>query len=125
MYDFYFGTKEQIEADPKFFLLTIKRMLPRWLNGIPDSEFLAIYDMLEGIENKYPELIGRGHVLAETGSGASTIAMLYFALRWDTELFTWDISSKQIGLSAGFAHGYPVQALSGQEYFQPLEVCGF
>jgi len=101
MYDFYFGTKEQIEADPKFFLLTVKRMLPRWLNGIPDSEFLAIYDMLEGIENEYPELIRKGHVLAETGSGTSTIVMLYFALRWDTELFTWDISSNKLAYLRG------------------------
>ena len=101
MYDFYFGTKEQIESDPKLFLLTIKRMLPRWLNGIPDSEFLAIYDMLECIANEYPELIRKGHVLVETGSGASTIVMLYFALHWNTELFTWDISGNKLAYLRG------------------------
>ena len=50
MYDFYFGTGDAIDKDPKTWLLAIKRMMPRWPNGIPDSEYLAlarrIYDVL-------------------------------------------------------------------------------
>ena len=42
MYDFYFGTRKEIEEDPKNWLLTIKRMLPRWPNGIPDTEYIAL-----------------------------------------------------------------------------------
>tara|TARA_B100001971_G_scaffold154732_1_gene144151 strand:- start:172 stop:375 length:204 start_codon:yes stop_codon:yes gene_type:complete len=49
MYDFYFGTKEEVDSDPKKFLLTIKRMLPRWCNSIPDSEYLALYDVISGM----------------------------------------------------------------------------
>ena len=49
MYDFYFGTRGEIDSDPKKFLLTIKRMLPRWCNSIPDSEYLALYDVISGM----------------------------------------------------------------------------
>ncbi|MCP3929318.1 MAG: hypothetical protein GY705_09485 [Bacteroidetes bacterium] len=95
MYDFYFGTNEQIDTDPKQWLINIKRMLPRWPNGIPDSEFLAIYDILEEIERSQNP-IENECVLVETGSGASTIVMLYFAIRWNTQLFTWDISNNKL-----------------------------
>ena len=72
MYDFYFGDKESIEKDPKQWLITIKRMLPRWPNGIPDTEFLAIYDQLTALEADGTFQRDRKMVLVETGSGAST-----------------------------------------------------
>ena len=86
MYDFYFGTREEIDSDPKKFLLTIKRMLPRWCNSIPDSEYLALYDVISG--KPLPDK----PVFVETGSGASTIVLCYFALRTGGEVFTWDIN---------------------------------
>lgn len=86
MYDFYFGTKEEIDNDPKKFLLTIKRMLPRWCNSIPDSEYLALYDVIS--EMSLPDK----PVFVETGSGASTIVLCYFAIKTDGEVFTWDIN---------------------------------
>lgn len=86
MYDFYFGTSEEVESDPKKFLLTIKRMLPRWCNSIPDSEYLALYDVIS--EMQLPDK----PVFVETGSGASTIVLCYFALRTGGEVFTWDIN---------------------------------
>lgn len=90
MYDFYFGTKEEIERDPKKYLLTIKRMLPRWCNSIPDSEYLALYDVIS--ELKLPDRA----VLVETGSGASTIVLCYFAAKTNGELFTWDINGSKL-----------------------------
>ena len=90
MYDFYFGTKEQIEKNPKKFLLTIKRMMPRWCNSIPDSEYLAIYDAIEELQ------LPKNPVFIETGSGASTIILCYLALKNNGELYTWDINGSKL-----------------------------
>lgn len=90
MYDFYFGTKEEIQKDPKKFLLAIKRMLPRWCNSIPDSEYLALYDCLSQAK------LSSKTVIVETGSGASTIVLLYFALLNDGELYTWDTNGSKL-----------------------------
>lgn len=53
MYDFILGDKATIlknAEEEKKFLLSVKRMLPRWCNSIPDSEFLAIYDILADVK---------------------------------------------------------------------------
>ena len=90
MYDFHFGTNKDIKKDPKKYLLTIKRMMPRWCNSIPDSEFLAIYDAVEDIE--MPEK----PTFVETGSGASTIVLCYLALKNNGELYTWDTNGSKL-----------------------------
>jgi len=90
MYDFYFGSKEDIIKNPKKFLLTIKRMLPRWCNSIPDSEYLAIYDAIEKIE------LPDNPIFVETGSGSSTIILCYLALKNNGELYTWDINGSKL-----------------------------
>lgn len=90
MYDFYFGTQEEIEKEPIKFLLTIKRMLPRWCNSIPDSEFIALYEVISEIQ------LPPNPVFVETGSGASTIILSYFAVKTDGELYTWDISGSKL-----------------------------
>ena len=90
MYDFYFGTRDEIDSDPKKFLLTIKRMLPRWCNSIPDSEYLALYDVINGLP------LPDKPVFVETGSGASTIILCYFALKTGGEVFTWDINGSKL-----------------------------
>jgi len=86
MYDFYYGTKEEILQNPERYLLFIKRMMPRWLNGIPDSEFLAIWDVLNKIEQRNP-------VLIETGSGASSLAMFLYVVLHDGTLYSWDLNN--------------------------------
>lgn len=101
MYDFYFGEKDTIDKDPWSWLLNIKRMLPRWINGIPDSEFRALYDLLLEAEEGGSITPDGSMVLAETGSGASTIILLYFAIRWNTEVYTWDISSTKLAYLRG------------------------
>ena len=59
MYDFYFGTRDHIRKDPRKFLLAIKRMLPRWCNSIPDSEYLALYDCLSQARLRSKRLLWR------------------------------------------------------------------
>lgn len=95
MYDFYFGTKEKIESDPLKWLIAIKRMLPRYVNGIPDSEYEALYYALREQEpvNK--------PVLVESGCGASTIVLLEYALRHGGELYTWDICNMKFWYMRG------------------------
>lgn len=95
MYDFYFGTREAVQNDEKKFLLSVKRMLPRWCNSIPDSEYLALVDILE-------ENFAKPHpVLVETGTGASTIVLLHHALKYDGVLFSWDF----VGPKAAYLRG--------------------
>ena len=65
MYDFWFGTHDEICADEEKYLLFVKRMLPRWSNSIPDSEYLAIHHALSTLD-----LGGRCPVVVETGVGA-------------------------------------------------------
>lgn len=91
MYDFYLGTTEQILADEERFLIAVKRMMPRWINSLPDSEFLAIVALLkEQAEAAARE--GRPLVTVETGAGASTLAFAYFALKEGGTALTWDLS---------------------------------
>ena len=78
MYDFYFTDMKNIKKNPEKFLIFVKRLLPRWANGIPDSECIAIFKLLEDLRKKKKNKL----VLIETGSGASSIAMfLHCALR--------------------------------------------
>ncbi|MFC1509555.1 class I SAM-dependent methyltransferase [Candidatus Omnitrophota bacterium] len=90
MYDFYFGTEKEINNDPKKYLLAIKRMLPRWCNSIPDSEYLALYDTISSLD------LPTNPVFVETGSGASSIVLNYFALKTGGQLYTWDICGPKL-----------------------------
>ena len=74
MYDFNLGNLEYIEKNEDQYLLSIKRMLPRWLNSISDSIFLKLHKLL------CKQCDSKGVVLAETGVGASTILFAYHAL---------------------------------------------
>jgi len=85
MYDFWFGSEEEINKDEAKYLLFVKRMMPRWTNSIPDSEYLALHDTLGKLDLK-----GRRPVLVETGVGASTIVLLNFAMKHGGVLYSWD-----------------------------------
>ncbi len=95
MYDFYFGSKEEIAKDEPRYLLAVKRMLPRWVNSIPDSEYLALFDLLERFVPKTKP------VLIETGAGASSLALLYFAMKHGGRLYSWDL----VGPKGSFLRG--------------------
>ena len=88
MYDFYFGTKQEIEDNQEEFLIFVKRLLPRWINGIPDSECLAIYRVLKQIKSGKP-------VLVETGCGASTLAMFLYCALNNGKMFSWDTNGSK------------------------------
>lgn len=96
MYDFYFGTKEEILANEEKYLLFLKRLLPRWVNGIPDSEYLALFDVLKKIDHEK-----KPPVLVETGSGASSLVLFYYAATRGGTVYSWDTN----GSKAGFLRG--------------------
>ena len=90
MYDFYFGDRSKIDENPEEFLIFVKRLLPRWINGIPDSECLAIYKITSEISREVNE-----PVFIETGCGASTIAMVLNAVLNGGQVFSWDINGSK------------------------------
>jgi hypothetical protein len=91
MYDFYFGTKKEILADEVRFLVSVKRMLPKWMNSIPDSEFTAVCRLLQTLEKAR-----RGPlVLTESGAGASSLALSYFAMKTGGRAYSWDINGEK------------------------------
>lgn len=85
MFDFYFGSADEVEKRQADYLIFIKRMLPRWCNSIPDSELLALHETLQGLPDKEP-------VILETGCGASTLALVNAAMRRGGTVISWDIN---------------------------------
>ena len=85
MYDFYFGTSSEIETNKEDYLVFVKRLLPRWVNSIPDSEYLAIHNLIQkSIQaDKCP-------IILETGIGASTLVLLNHAMKHNGVLYSWD-----------------------------------
>ena len=86
MYDFYFTDRKNIKNDPEKFLIFVKRLMPRWVNGIPDSECIAIFKLLEKLRKKSKKKLN----LLETGCGASTIAMYLHCSIYGGQVFSWD-----------------------------------
>ena len=91
MYDFYFGSNKEIEKDSDKYLLSIKRMMPKWMNSIPDSEFLALGDIANKIKSKKS-------VFVETGCGASTLILLFYAMKNNGKLYTWEINQEKTSM---------------------------
>ncbi len=92
MYDFYFGTRQEVLADEPRFLLSIKRMLPKWMNSIPDWEFMALCRLLQLLARSRR---GRPLVLAEAGAGASSLALAYFAMKSGGRAYSWDLNGEK------------------------------
>ena len=88
MYDFHFGDKQEIKNNEEDFLIFIKRLLPRWVNSIPDSEYLAIYRLLKDIKSDNP-------ILIETGCGASTLAMFFYCALNNGKMHSWDTNGSK------------------------------
>ena len=91
MYDFYFGDKDEINSDEEKFLISVKRMLPKWTNSIPDSEYLALHRVAAKVDKNEP-------VFVETGLGASTIVLLFNAIKKGGVLYSWDTNSEKASL---------------------------
>ncbi|MDA2932974.1 class I SAM-dependent methyltransferase [Acidobacteria bacterium AH-259-D05] len=93
MYDFYFGTPEEIGKDEKKYLISIKRMLPRWVNSLPDSEYIALANILD--EKGKDVLRERSPVYIETGAGASSLVFAFYALKYDGLSISWDLNGEK------------------------------
>ena len=52
MYDYSFDVYGNLKKKPEEFLISVKRILPRWINGIPDSECIAIFRILKLLRKK-------------------------------------------------------------------------
>jgi hypothetical protein len=89
MYDFYYPYSESDPEGMEKYLIFIKRNLPRWVNSIPDSEYLTLYKMA----NKFTH---KGGVIIETGSGASSLALLCAAINNNATLYTWDTNGSKL-----------------------------
>jgi predicted O-methyltransferase YrrM len=111
MYDFWFGTDDDIRANEADYLLFVKRMMPRWTNSIPDSEYLALHQTLQLLD-----LQGRRPVLIETGVGASTIVLLNFAMKHGGVLYSWDPA----GPKGAFLRAVMTDTLTAH-YRQPVQ----
>ena len=98
MYSWFLGDQQDFKNDPEAMLLGVKSLLPRWMNGIPDAQFMDIfYSATEAIEN-FDQKKNIYPILCETGIGASTIAMagaIAYTNRSDVKLFNWDINGRK------------------------------
>lgn len=88
MYDFYFGEKNDIKRNENLYLISIKRMLPKWMNSIPDSEFIALGNIAKLIKKNKP-------IFVETGSGASSLILCFYAMKTNGKLYTWDTNPEK------------------------------
>ena len=88
MYDFSFGDKDYVLKNQEDFLIFCKRLLPRWINGIPDSECLAIYRILQNHKKEQS-------VLIETGCGASSLALFLHASLTGSKVYSWDTNGSK------------------------------
>lgn len=93
MYDFYFGTNKQIAKDEQKFLISIKRMMPRWVNSLPDSEFLALAEILDEKGKSLDP--NQKLVFVETGAGASTLVFAFYAMKYNGIAYSWDYNGEK------------------------------
>lgn len=93
MYDFYLGSREEIARDEIKFLIAIKRMMPRWVNSIPDTEFIALAKLLDEQGTVVPP--GQKLVIVETGAGASSLACAFYAFKYDGLAMSWDYNGEK------------------------------
>ena len=107
MYDFHFDSKKNIIKNPERFLIFVKKLLPRWLNGIPDSECLAIFKILQ------KRKIKKNVVPIETGCGASTLALFLHCSLNKTKFFSWDTNGSK---------GSYLRNIINEAICQPLDV---
>ena len=89
MYNYIF--QGDAKKNPNDFLIFVKRLMPRWVNCIPDSECIAIFEILKKLREKKRKNL----VMVETGCGASTIAMLGHSCIYGGKVFSWDINQSR------------------------------
>ena len=67
--------------------------MPRWVNSLPDSEFLALAEIV----NQQGKNIKPGNklVTVETGAGASTLVFAFYAMKYNGIAYSWDYNSEK------------------------------
>ena len=91
MYDYNFDVSGNLKKKPEEFLISVKRLLPRWVNGIPDSECIAIFRILKLLKQKKKKKL----ILLETGCGASTLAMFLHCALYGGTMYSWDLNGSK------------------------------
>ena len=94
MYDFYFGSSKEIQEDEIKYLISIKRMMPRWVNSLPDFEFMSIARLLDE-QGRIAKKEGRKFVSVETGVGASSLAFIFYSIKYNGQAFSWDLNAEK------------------------------
>ena len=84
-YNFIQNTKK---INPSDLLIKIKRILPKYLNGITDNVALSILKIIEKTNSK--------HHMLETGTGASTIAFFIGAVLKKKKFYTFDPNPEKL-----------------------------
>ena len=115
MYDFYFLGQEHLRQDISEYLIFVKRTLPRWVNSIPDNEFLEVYQ--QACETLQP-----GDVVVETGCGASSLALVAAAIQTGGEVFSWDLNGSKLELMGNVAFQTIGRAMGADinKYWHPI-----
>lgn len=111
MYDMYLGSPKEIRADIETYLMAVKRMLPRWANSLPDSEYQMMGHLIE------TKLDADQPVFVETGIGATTLLFLHYAMERNGRLISWDMNGSKASFIRTVAcetlerlHGKPVSS---------------
>jgi len=87
MYDFKYKDLKEIKRNLTDYLVFVKRLMPRWVNGIPDSEIITLFNSCKKIRGK--------PVIIETGCGASTLAFVLYAILNKGKVFSWDTNGSK------------------------------
>lgn len=92
MFDFYLGTADEIRRDELKYLVAVKRMTPRWINSMPDSEFIALSLLLDE-QGRKCQAASERFVCVETGAGASSLALAFYAAKYGGVALSWDMNA--------------------------------
>lgn len=88
-YDFNLATAQEIREQPARYLIALKRLLPRWANSLPDSEYLTLQELVE-LRLDVPS-----PVFVETGIGATTLLFLHYAMLRGGRVISWDMNGSK------------------------------
>ena len=87
MYDFKYKNLKDIKKNLNDYLIFVKRLLPRWFNGIPDSEMITLFDSCKKIRKR--------PIIVETGIGASTLAFVLISILRNGKVYSWDTNGSK------------------------------